>query len=151
MRALISGAEGFLGANLCKALLAQGHDVTALSLNRQKHTSLDALGVECRTEYGDVTDAVFVERVIAASEAEWVFHLAAVSIVRIAQASPALALRTNILGTLNVMEACRKLPGVKSIVVASSDKAYGDHCQTPRRNVTQRRYRSNESDHVVRH
>jgi len=127
MKAIVTGAEGFLGANLCKVLLAQGHQVTACSLNRANHTSLDALGVNCRIEYGDVTDASFVERVIAGCEAEWVFHLAAVSIVRIAQAAPAIALRTNILGTINVLEACRRLPGVKSVVCASSDKAYGDH------------------------
>lgn len=133
MRALVTGSEGFLGANLCKMLLSQGHQVTACSLNRQKHTSLDALGVDCRTEYGDVTDAQFVERVIANCEADWVFHLAAVSIVRVAQASPALALRTNIMGTVNVLEACRRLPGVKSIVCASSDKAYGDHGGEPYR------------------
>lgn len=128
MRCLITGADGFLGANLCRALLAEGHDVVGTSLNRKGHTSLDALGISCRIEYGDVTDPAFVERVISTHEAEWVFHLGAVSIVRVAQTSPERAFRTNVLGTVNVLEACRRLPHV-AVVVASSDKAYGYHEQ----------------------
>lgn len=125
MRALVTGAEGFLGANLCAELISRGHEVTATSLNRKGHTSLDALGVNIRIEHGDVTDGTFIDRVISSSEADVVFHLAAVSIVRVAQANPALALRTNILGTLNVLEACKRT-GAKALT-ASSDKAYGDH------------------------
>ena len=125
MRALVTGAEGFLGANLCAELIARGHEVTAASLNRRGKTSLDALGVDCRVEYGDVTDAAFIDRIVSSSEADWIFHLAAVSIVRVAQANPALALRTNILGTLNVLESSKRT-GAK-VMVASSDKAYGDH------------------------
>jgi len=131
MRVLVTGAEGFLGANLCKELVERGHEVTGASLNRSGLTSLDALEVKCRIEYGDVTDADFVDRVITSSEPEWVFHLAAVSIVRVAQAAPALTLRTNILGTINVLEACSKLPWGKRVLIASSDKAYGDHGGKP--------------------
>lgn len=130
MRTLIFGADGFLGANLCRLLLEHGHEVTGTALNRKGHTSLDALKVDCRVEYGDVTDRAFVERVVNATEAEWVFHLAAVSIVRIAENDAYRALRTNILGTLNVLEACSCLP-VKAVVMASSDKAYGDYCGEP--------------------
>jgi len=125
MRALVTGGEGFLGANLCAELIARGHEVTAASLNRRNGTSLDALRVDCRVEYGDVTDASFVERIVSSSEADIVFHLAAVSIVRTAQVNPALALKTNILGTINVLEACKRT-GAKALI-ASSDKAYGDH------------------------
>lgn len=130
MKALVTGAEGFLGANLCRELIAQGHEVTGTSLNRTKHTSLDALGVNCRIEYGDVTDPAFVDRVINSSEADWVFHLAAVSIVRIANALPARTLQTNIMGTVNVLDACKRM-NVKRVLVASSDKAYGDHIGLP--------------------
>ena len=131
MRCVVTGADGFLGANLCRELISQGHEVTGTSLNRRNGTSLDALGVRSRTEYGDVTDPAFVERVISSSEAEWVFHLAAVSIVRVAQASPAMALHTNIMGTVNVLDACERVPTVKRVLIASSDKAYGDHDGLP--------------------
>jgi CDP-glucose 4,6-dehydratase len=131
MRCLITGADGFLGANLAKRLIAAGHEVTATALNRKGQTSLDALNINCRVEYGDVTDAKFVERVINAYESEWVFHLAAVSIVRIASDRPVRALTTNIMGTLNVLEACSQTDTVKAVLVASSDKAYGDNGGRP--------------------
>lgn len=130
MKALVTGADGFLGANLCRALIEQGHEVIGTSLQRKNETSLEALNVKCRIEYGDVTDPAFVDRVINSSEADWVFHLAAVSIVRIANAAPARTLQTNIIGTLNVVDACKRM-SVKRVLVASSDKAYGDHGGIP--------------------
>lgn len=127
MRVLIFGADGFLGANLAKLMIERGHEATGTALNRKGATSLDALDVKCRVEYGDVTDPSFVERVINSTEAQIVYHLAAVSIVRKAAANPALCLRTNIMGTVNVLDACAKAGHVEACVVASSDKAYGDH------------------------
>src|SRR3990172_2701738 len=105
MRALITGADGFLGANLCARLVADGHEVTGAALNRKGRTSLDALGVDVRVEYGDITDRAYVERIVNASECDTVFHLAAVSIVRVAERDVARAMRTNVLGTVNVCEA----------------------------------------------
>ncbi len=126
MRALVTGADGFLGANLCKGLLARGHDVVGATLNRKGHTSLDALGVEVRLEYGNALDIEYLRRIVNAQEIEWVFQLAGVSIVRVAAQEPYRAMMTNVAGTLNVLEACKCGP-VKSVVVASSDKAYGDY------------------------
>lgn len=123
MRCLVTGADGFLGANLVKLLLDEGHEVTGTALNRKGYTSLDALGVKCRVEYGDIREREFIERVVNASEPEWVFHLAAVSIVKHAAADPLRCYQTNIIGTANVLQAAK---GAR-VVVASSDKAYGDH------------------------
>jgi CDP-glucose 4,6-dehydratase len=94
-----------------------------MALSRKGLTSLDALGVNVRLEYGDIQDREYVERVVNASEADVVFHLAAVSIVRIAEHNPGRAYRTNILGTVNVAEACQDKA---KLLIASSDKAYGD-------------------------
>jgi len=131
MRCLVTGADGFLGANLVKLLLEERHEVTGTALNRKGYTSLDALGVKCRIEYGDITDLDFVERVINATEAQWVFHLAAVSIVRVAAANPRRCFNTNIMGTVNVLEACSRSLSIDAVVVASSDKAYGDNGGDP--------------------
>jgi CDP-glucose 4,6-dehydratase len=125
VRCLITGADGFLGANLCRLLLAAGHEVTGAALNRHNHTSLDALGMIIRLEYGDVTDAAYVERLVNAYEAEVIYHLAAVSIVRVAERDPGRAIRTNVLGTLNVCQAGQRAGA--QVIVASSDKAYGDN------------------------
>ena len=127
MRALVTGGDGFLGANLVQALQRDGHEVTAMALNRKGVTSLDALGVKCRVEYGDITDREYVERVVNAVDPQWVFHLAAVSIVGRAAADPRRCYATNIMGTVNVLDACSKSMNVLAVVVASSDKAYGDH------------------------
>ena len=126
MRALCTGADGFLGANLCARLVADGHEVTGAALNRKGHTSLDALGVDVRVEYGDITDRAYVERLVNASECDVVFHLAAVSIVRVAERDVRRAIHTNVMGTVNVCEAARGC----TVVVASSDKAYGDYGAT---------------------
>ncbi len=127
MRIVITGADGFIGANLARLMIERGHEVTGLALDRKGATSLDALNVKCRIEYGDVTDAAFVDRVINSTEAQAVFHLAAISIVRKAATNPALCLKTNIVGTINILDACARAGHVESVVIASSDKAYGDH------------------------
>ena len=128
MRVLVIGGDGFLGANLIQHLQRSGHhEVTATALNRKGATSLDALNVKCRVEYGDVLDLEFLWRVLNATEAQWVFHLAAVSIVRIADNNPRRCLMTNIAGAINVLDAAYHAPHCESVVVASSDKAYGDN------------------------
>lgn len=124
MRALVTGADGFIGAHLCKALQQAGHDVTAATPYRQIGSTLDLLGVDIPREYGDIEDPAYVRRIVNAREPDWVFHLAAVSIVRVASRDLGRALRTNIDGTINVLEACER-NGVQAVVTASSDKAYG--------------------------
>ncbi len=72
-----------------------------------------------------------MERVLAEYEVDTVFHLAAQTIVGIANLNPLSTFESNIQGTWNVLEACRRSPRVKSIIVASSDKAYGDQETLP--------------------
>lgn len=126
MRALVTGADGFLGAHLCRELQAGGHEVIGATLNRRGYTCLDALGVTVRLEYGDVLERDYLRRLVNEYESEWLFHLAGVSIVRIAEADAYRAIQTNAMGTLNALDAARHGP-VEAVLVASSDKAYGDH------------------------
>ena len=72
-----------------------------------------------------------LERALGEYEIDTVFHLAAQTIVGIANRNPVSTFESNIQGTWNVLEACRRSPPVKSIVVASSDKAYGDQEELP--------------------
>src|SRR5262249_7158369 len=80
---------------------------------------------------GDVCDQALLERVLAEYEIDTVFHLAAQTIVGIANRNPVSTFRTNIGGAWSLLEACRRTPTVKQIVVASSDKAYGDQETLP--------------------
>jgi CDP-glucose 4,6-dehydratase len=76
---------------------------------------------------GDVTDQTLLERTLGEYEIDTVLHLAAQTQVLVANRNPVSTFQTNIGGTWAMLEACRRSPMVKSIVVASSDKAYGDH------------------------
>ncbi len=80
---------------------------------------------------GDVRDQELLERILGEYEIETVFHLAAQTIVGIANRNPVSTFETNIAGTWDLLEACRRSPTVKQIVLASSDKAYGDHENLP--------------------
>jgi CDP-glucose 4,6-dehydratase len=80
---------------------------------------------------GDVRDQALLERILGEYEVDTVLHLAAQTIVGIANRNPISTLETNVAGTWALMEACRRSPGVRQIVLASSDKAYGDQEQLP--------------------
>lgn len=81
--------------------------------------------------HGDVENLELVERAINEYEIDTVFHLAAQTIVGTANRSPISTFETNIKGTWNVLEACRRISTVKAVIVASSDKAYGDQKVLP--------------------
>jgi len=80
---------------------------------------------------GEVEDYCLLERTLNEYEIDAVFHLAAQTIVTIANRNPLSTFKTNIEGTWNILEACRRSPLVKRVVVASSDKAYGDQEKLP--------------------
>jgi CDP-glucose 4,6-dehydratase len=80
---------------------------------------------------GDVGDQLLLERILGEYEIDTVFHLAAQPIVAIANRNPLSTFETNIKGTWTLLEACRRSPAVKQIVVASSDKSYGDQGGLP--------------------
>ncbi|MBI3457060.1 MAG: GDP-mannose 4,6-dehydratase [Candidatus Rokubacteria bacterium] len=130
---LVTGATGLLGGWLVEALLARGAHVVAIVRDGVPRSRLVRERVLDRVDVarGDVTDYLFVERVLGEYEVECVFHLAAQTIVIIANRAPLSTFDTNIRGTWNVLEAARRQPTVRRVVVASSDKAYGDHTVLP--------------------
>lgn len=85
------------------------------------------------TVRGQVEDYFLLERILGEYEVETVFHLAAQTIVTIANRNPLSTFEANIKGTWNILEAARRSPTVKRIVIASSDKAYGDQKELPYR------------------
>lgn len=128
---LVTGAGGFIGSAIAAQLASEGKRVVGLfsSRGREVERHLAELGV--MIEDGDVCDYERMKSIIATNEIETVFHLAAYAIVRISARDPVNTYRTNVMGTVSLLEACRSVGGVKSIVVASSDKAYGDHLELP--------------------
>ena len=128
---LVTGATGLLGGWLVKRLLSLGADVVCAIRDSVPQSELIRSGAIDRVKVvrGDVCDRVFLERVLGEYEIDTVMHLAAQTIVGIANRHPISTFETNIAGTWQLLEACRHSPTVKQIVMASSDKAYGD-CDT---------------------
>ena len=127
-RTLVTGATGFLGGRLVSRLLDCGADVLCLVRDWVPQCELVRSGLleQVKVVRGDVRKRDTLERALGEYEIEVVFHLAAQTIVGIANSNPISTFDSNIRGTWNVLEACRRSPRVQAIVVASSDKAYGD-------------------------
>jgi CDP-glucose 4,6-dehydratase len=130
---LITGATGLLGGWLTRCLLAAGADVVCLVRDWIPQSELVASRAieKVRVVRGHVRDQSLLERVLGEYGIDTVMHLAAQTIVGIANRNPVSTLETNIGGTWSLLEACRRSPAVRQIVVASSDKAYGDQVQLP--------------------
>jgi CDP-glucose 4,6-dehydratase len=129
----VTGGTGLLGSWLVKQLMESGANVVCLVRDWVPQSELVRSGriEQVNTVRGDITDRELIERTLGEYEVEVVFHLAAQTIVGIANRNPVSTFSTNIEGTWNVLEACRRSPKVASIVVASSDKAYGDQEHLP--------------------
>jgi CDP-glucose 4,6-dehydratase len=129
----VTGATGLVGAWLVRHLVNAGADVVCLIRDWIPQSELirTKLIEQVKVVRGDVRDQAVVERVLGEYEVVTVFHLAAQTIVGIANRNPVSTLESNVQGTWSLLEACRRSPAVKQIVVASSDKAYGDHDKLP--------------------
>jgi CDP-glucose 4,6-dehydratase len=129
----VTGCTGLLGSWLTKALVERGANVVGLIRDLVPKSNLNWSGFNDKITIvrGEIEDYFLLERVINEYEIDTVFHLAAQTIVTIANRNPISTFDTNIKGTWNVLEVCRKAPLVRRIVVASSDKAYGDQENLP--------------------
>lgn len=130
---LVTGGTGFLGGWLIKHLLNLGADIVCLVRDWVPKSELIRANLteQVKVVRGDICDPVLLERTLGEYEIESVFHLAAQTIVGIANRNPVSTFNTNIAGTWALLESCRRSPKVKSIVIASSDKAYGDQEKLP--------------------
>jgi CDP-glucose 4,6-dehydratase len=128
----ITGGTGLLGGWLVRQLLDSGADVVCLVRDWVPQSDLVQSHLDkVKVVRGDVRDRELLERVLGEYEVDTVFHLAAQTIVTIANRNPVSTFETNVGGTWSLLEACRRSPTVKQIVLASSDKAYGDHESLP--------------------
>jgi CDP-glucose 4,6-dehydratase len=128
-RVFVTGATGIVGSWLVRELLANRAHVAVLVRDADPQSELLRSGdlQRCTVFNGSVEDLWTVERAISLHEAEYVFHLAAQTIVGVAQRNPFTTFETNVRGTYNLLEACRIHSSiVRGVIVASSDKAYGE-------------------------
>jgi len=124
----VTGGTGLVGSWLVQRLVDSGADVVCLVRDWVPQSELVRSGLIERVKVvrGDVRDRDMLERALGEFEIDTVIHLAAQTIVTIANRNPISTFETNIAGTWNILEASRRSPKVKQIVMASSDKAYGD-------------------------
>ncbi len=124
----VTGGTGLVGSWLVQRLVEAGADVICLVRDWVPQSELvrSRLIERVKVVRGDVRDRDMLERALGEFEIDTVIHLAAQTIVTIANRNPVSTFETNIAGTWNLLEACRRSPKVKQIVMASSDKAYGD-------------------------
>ncbi|MDB4960913.1 MAG: CDP-glucose 4,6-dehydratase, partial [Myxococcales bacterium] len=129
-RILLTGDTGFKGSWLATWLLHYGADVIGFALPPTASTDNYVVsGLATRYEHidGDVRDHARLARLIAERQPEIVFHLAAQSLVLEGYAAPRETFDTNIMGTINVLDAARTSASVRAVIVVSSDKCYAGH------------------------
>jgi UDP-glucose 4-epimerase len=127
-RVLVTGGAGFIGSHLVERLLGDGWSVTVLdnlSTGARENVATEATFVE-----GDVGDRALVAEVVAGGGFDAVLHIAGQASIRLSFADPEVDLRTNVVGTVNVLRACIEA-GVPRLVNASSMTAYGEPDQIP--------------------
>lgn len=130
---LVTGGTGLVGGWLVQQLIDDGADVVCLIRDWVPQSNLIIRGLTDKVKVvrGDVCDKAVMERALGEYEVDTVLHLAAQAIVGIGNRNPISTFETNVQGTWTVLEACRRSPTVKQIVIASSDKAYGHNEKLP--------------------
>lgn len=126
-RVFVTGHTGFKGSWLCLWLRHLGADVTGYALAPPSDPSLFELaGIDKRVHsiLGDVRDASKLEQAITAARPDIVIHMAAQSLVRYSYEHPVETFATNLLGSVHVMDAVRRAPSVRAMVMVTSDKCY---------------------------
>ena len=135
---LITGATGLVGSWLTKFMVDGGANTVALvrdtipkSILWSSSDEFDYIRDNLASVHGDLEDYGLLERAINEYEVDVVYHLGAQTIVGTANRNPLSTFESNIRGTYNLLEACRRSPLIKSVIIASSDKAYGEQKKLP--------------------
>ena len=131
----VTGCTGLLGSWLVKYLLERKAKVVGLIRDEVPDSNLQRLrlGAHMTLVRGSLEDYYLINRIINEYEIETVFHLAAQTIVTVANRDPVSTFESNIKGTWNILEACRHSKMIKQVIISSSDKAYGEKEKLPYR------------------
>ncbi|MEK7806310.1 MAG: GDP-mannose 4,6-dehydratase, partial [Chloroflexota bacterium] len=123
----VTGHTGFKGGWLSAWLLEMGAEVSGYALKPDTDPCffhLCGLGDRVRSVIADIRDANALKRAIQESQPEIVFHLAAQPLVRRSYQDPVETFSTNVMGTVNLLDAVRRAPSVRAVIVVTSDKCY---------------------------
>jgi CDP-glucose 4,6-dehydratase len=126
-KVIITGDTGFKGSWLATWLIKLGASVTGFGLppkNMEDNFVVSGLGSKFHHTNGDIRDLNAISTIIKEKTPDFVFHLAAQALVLESYKDPHQTFTTNVIGTLNVLEAIRENPGLKAGVMVTSDKCY---------------------------
>lgn len=130
-KVLITGIAGFIGSSIARTLLAEGAEVRGVdNLSTGKMENLEGIERQIDFRHADIQDAA--EMVRAAEGVDYIFHEAAIPSVFVSVEDPVGTNGPNLIGTLNILEAARKM-NVKRVMYAASSAAYGDDPELPKR------------------
>jgi len=119
---LVTGGAGFIGSHLVDALIEKGATVLVVdNLSSGRKENIHGKAVFYNTDIRDKE----IKNIFEKEKPKVIFHLAAQPLVQVAYENPVETLEINIMGTVNILEACREQKDIQAIIVASSDKAYG--------------------------
>ena len=127
MRILVTGHTGFKGAWLSLMLKSRGYDVVGISLDAEVNSLYLKAGIRRAITEDinlDIRDAEALKAEVIRLKPEFVIHMAAQSLVRASYEDPVNTYETNIMGTVNLLEAAKGVESIKAILVVSSDKCY---------------------------
>src|SRR3989344_4273843 len=124
---IVTGGTGFIGSNLVTELVRQKARVIVIDIENDPNSlfSINKLEGKAIFRKTDIRNGKELLRIFKEYTPDYIFHIAAITIVPYAYANPLETFESNLIGTVNVLEAARKVKNLKAIVVASSDKSYG--------------------------
>lgn len=127
MKILVTGGAGFIGSHLVEELIKRDIDLIVVDINEDKKSYYFRQSLDKKSRFNniDITDKKKITDFIIKNNFAYIYHLAAEAIVEKSYDNPYRAFNTNVMGTVNILEAARFTKGIKGIIVASSDKAYG--------------------------
>lgn len=127
-RVIVTGGAGFIGSNLVAMLMQKGHHVAVIdNLSSGKKENIHPKATFYRADVRDKS----IHKIFEKENPQAVFHLAAYPLVDKAYKGPFKTIETNVMGTVNILEICRKRANLEIIIVVSSDKAYGKSKKLP--------------------
>lgn len=131
-KVLVTGGDGFIGSHLTEKLLELGADVSVFvrgvsGASGYKLSNISHISDRLKIVQGDISSSDSI-RLIVEDNPDIIFHLAALAYVNYSFDHPIEVMKVNVGGTLNVLEACRKLPDLERVVITSSSEVYGMTC-----------------------
>ncbi len=129
---LVTGHTGFKGSWISLFLYRLGAKIVGFSdgsIKSGMYRTISSANIFDNEIFGDINDSSALEKCLQNNKFDLVFHFAAQGIVSEAKKHPELTLKTNILGTFNILDLCNKTQDIKTLVIATTDKVYEDHNQ----------------------